>query len=230
MDHERPEITPEPERFLSKEEEEELRKQVRQRLESEHGKLYEKRGSSRVPSGALRAERLRIIREEEDAFYAERGLYRYRNHRGEYEWLTKEEIERRLARRKRHSRRKRSSLFPKVLGETVGDVLGWLTVFAVLVITAAFLFHSRTSSTEYAIDVRSEPPGAAIFLNGRPANASTNAQVYLEGPGTYTVHVVRPGYRSIPQNRVVHVTEHEKTATLIFTLYPSAQDTVEQTR
>ena len=51
--------------------------------------------------------------------------------------------------------------------------------------------HGRTAG----VDVRSDPPGAEIFLDGKPTGARTPARIEIEGgSGEHTVRVAKDGY------------------------------------
>lgn len=222
---------PGPGGVLPPEEEDSLRKQVRNRLAADYDREQQSKQNKAAtdPSSAelLRAERLRVIREEEDVFYAARGLYRYKNHRGEYEWLTKEECDRRVvARSDRKRGRSSRSLSERVRGERFfSDVINGLIVVIVLVIAFLVFRREHGPATGYTVDVRSEPTGAAVFVNGDPANVTTNAAVGLPHPGFYTIRIVRPGYRVVPRSVEVHVSDENKSPTVSFSLYPETRDT-----
>jgi len=220
--------------ILPKEEEEALRKQIRSRLEADYQRQQakqKKEDTNPLVAEQLRAERIRIIHEEEDAFYAERGLFRYRNHRGEYEWLTKEERDRRLAAGKEpRYRRSKRSLWEKMGGGRFGgDLINGLIVVVVLIVAVIVFRREESSSTAFAVQVQSEPPGAAIFVDGQSANLSTNARVSVPNAGFHRIHVVRPGYRAVPASKEIRVAEDNPEPVVLFTLYPVANDTTHHT-
>lgn len=213
--------------ILPGDEEEVLRRQIRGGLEAEYERERAKQSkpATEVPAAELlRAERLRIIREEEDAFYAKRGLFRYKNHRGEYEWLTKEERDRRLAaRREKRSRRSARSLLGRLNSESfLGDVVNGLIVVVVFAVAVLVFRQEHRPQSLYSVSVRSEPTGAAVFLNGEPVNAMTNAVVSIQRPGFYMIHVLRPGYRAVPPSVEIHVSDEKKAPVVSFSLYPEA--------
>jgi len=233
-----------PAEHLPPKESEELRRQVRRRLESEYERLH---GRAHAPEHEMssadraRTERLRLIREEENAFYAERGLYRYRNHRGEYEWLTSEELaDRQASRRQRRKRYAERGFFQQLIHSSLlKDVMNGLLVVVVLALVIFVFRYEERQKTEggslavYQVRVRSEPAGAAIFLDGRPTRATTNEVLRLREPGEHVVSVVRPGYRTVPESTRVQLTQKYTELTLYFTLYrqaaarPPAADTTQ---
>ena len=219
----------------STEEEQILREQVQNRLESEHLKLH---GRSLTPPSnsqvdrLSRAERLHIIREEEDTFYAKQGLYRYLNHRGQYEWLTKEDIERKRSSRRmqRSSSRRESRLgVRRTLGKgRLANLLSWLTVLSLLVVAVLIYAHARIAAPDYTIDVHSAPVGAAIFVNGEAIDQSTNTRISVDTFGTYAITVVRPGYRVVPPSKTVEVVKGTPQI-VVFTLCRLRSDTEQET-
>ena len=227
-------------KVISQDEENRLREQIRSRLETELGRnttssesvadASTEEAHHATPERHL-AERLAIIRREEDAFYAERGLVRYKNRRGEYEWLTKEEHDARVERRRRRGIKRQSSkgFIPRFSSSAVDRALGGVLTTALVIVilgaTIAIFARSGDRQTGFVIDVRSEPVGAAVFINDEPANASTNAELHVEGPGTYIVTVALPGYRVRPESRTVHLVTEGDARVLSFSLY-TQQDTM----
>ena len=204
-----------------------LRRQIRHRLESEYSRTRSTSPDAIDEGGSesARTERRRILREEEDAFYAERGLYRCRNHRGEYEWLTKEDIERRRSRR----HRKESGFLKSLLsGSIVRDIANGALVVLVVIALVILFRHRRVEeevagqNAEYKIEIQSEPPGAAIFVDGVSTGRSTNATVSIRKPGYHDVSVYRPGYRTMPESQRITVTGEGAAHALTFTLYELA--------
>ena len=180
--------------LMSSDEEQRLREEVRARLLSEmqHERGFSDKSAS-DEAALLRMERQRIMREEEDAFYAERGLRRYRNHRGEYEWLTEEEIADRKGRRRAARPGSQRGFFSK---RSMGDVISGIVLLGAVAISLLIVMRSvKTSDLPYAIEILSEPPGAAVFVNGKAANLSTNCLVHVSNPGTVMVSLYLPGYQ-----------------------------------
>ena len=183
-------------RGLTEAEEQELRSQTRTRLESES----EIRADNDDSNAAFRqAERRRIAREEEDAYYAEKGLYRYRNHRGEYEWLTQDQVDYRKQRRRYRSTSKKRNRFSRLFSErTLSEFISGLVVLSVVVVSVLVVIRALNANDRpYALEVLSEPPGAAIFVNGKAADASTNTIVRLSSSGRTLIVVALPGYHSM---------------------------------
>ena len=213
---------------LSSEEEEQVREEARKRLlaENEHRNA----GNGIAPNGVdvhaelRRAHRLRVMREEEDAFYAERGLFRYRNHRGETEWLTQDEI----AKRKANHRRKRSSLIRRLQRQLPsGEFFGFLAVIGLLVAGFLYFRDGRAPAFRTALEIRvmSNPQGAAVFLDGVSANATTDAILPVRKAGPHVISVARPGFRAVPSSVIVNLTEGSPQGLATFTLYPVRSDT-----
>jgi len=218
---------------LQTDEEQSLREQVRRQLESTHSgdtpKAGAHRGADTTPE--RRNERLRVIHEEEDAFYAKLGLQRHLNHRGQYEWLTAEQIERRRRsgrggqRRSKHKRPwyRRLGKYSKL------NVVSWLTVVVFLGIVVIVDRIADAPSYNYEIEVHSVPEGAAVYIDGQPTNRATNARIDLMEGGVRVVTVSMPGYRAMPSEKSVELTRDDLVS-VAFTLYRQATDsTIEST-
>ncbi len=213
---------------LSPEEEEQIREEARRRLlaENEHRNTGNGIASDGVDVNAelRRARRLRVMREEEDAFYAERGLFRYRNHRGETEWLTQDEI----AKRKANHRRKRSGLIRRIQRRLPsGEFFGFLAVVGLLVAGFLYFRDGRAPAFRPALEIKvmSNPQGAAVFLDGVSANSTTDAVLPVAKAGPHVISVARPGFRAVPSSIIVHLTEGSPQGMATFTLYPVRSDT-----
>jgi hypothetical protein len=223
------------ESLISSEDEGRLRKQVRHRLVAEYEramkrlKLEDSSGQSTSTdrSNEYLSERLRVIREEEDAFYAERNLYRHKNHRGEYEWLSEEDRDQRQKNRHRQRSKKKpreSKSFIKFSMQRLDRVLGVVITTGLLigitVVASLLVFGQSGKDTGYTISVHSEPPGAAIYVNGEPANKVTNSLIYVDDIGVYELSVAIPGYWAKPTTQKVFVTASDTPILATFTLYP----------
>ena len=155
------------EQVLTPREEQLLRDEVRNRLEAQEVESVV-RAPQQTPARASheQMERRRIIREEEDRFFAERGLRRYRNHRGEVEWLSEEDIRRRKQRR--GSRRRRSwwkRLKRYIADRSLSNVVSGLVVLSIFT-TAGYLILRRTTDAaarQFRVEVRSIPPGLSLI-------------------------------------------------------------------
>ncbi|HDS74576.1 MAG TPA: PEGA domain-containing protein, partial [Firmicutes bacterium] len=152
---------------------------------------------------------------------------RYKNHRGEYEWLTQEQIEKRKARRKRSgSKRMRESKswIPQITSQKLDSLLG--TVFSAalvlaIIATAVYLIaRSGEVTSPYNVHVASQPPGAAIFIDGAATEKTTDAYIHVKSAGDYEVSVHLPGYRAIPSEIRVDLNDVEPTRSIVFSLYP----------
>lgn len=94
---------------MDEEERQRIEQELREQLEQEHQDRVSKastRGKPRA-SRSEEYERAVVAKELRERFYEEKGYVRYKNSRGEVEWLLPEEAERRKQARKRRKRRKR---------------------------------------------------------------------------------------------------------------------------
>jgi hypothetical protein len=73
-------------------------------------------------------------------------------------------------------------------------------------VRTGFLVEITVSEGE--LDIKSEPAGAKVFLNGREVGAAPLVLPFVK-PGEYTVRLVREGYQTYEEK--VNVTEGEKT-------------------
>lgn len=168
----------------------------------------------------------RLNSAEEERAYAEKGLYRYRNHRGEIEWLTKAQIEQRKERRKRSrstrsraSRSSKSRISSRNLDAILGGVISAALVLVILSTTIYFIARNTGSNPRYVIDVVSHPPGAAVFVNGVATGHVTDSSVHIEDPGEYEVTVHLPGYLTIPPSFSVEVHDDVPKQSVTFSLH-----------
>jgi hypothetical protein len=217
---------------LQDDEERQLREQVRRRLVASGRKGSSLGDSSTEVSdsageAARRGERLRVIREEEDRFYLERGLYRHKNHRGQFEWLTKEQIRHRRKRSgqspTRH--RKHRGWFAKRFSKSSrASIMSWLTVLGFMGAAVVVSKIVNRPVMEYEVEVLSVPPGAAIFMDGQPTGRSTNSIIDMWEGGSHTFSVASPGYRAEPPTKTVDIVKDE-VASVAFTLYSLDADT-----
>jgi hypothetical protein len=221
-------------RLVSEQAEKSLRSRVRELLiaefEFEHPDTQ--KSEDLAHARMIRAERRRIIREEEDRFHDEKGLVRYRNHRGDIEWLTNEEVAQRKELQGRRSSGSSKGASRKSRGSWKGAV-GCVTVVAVIVI--ALVLASRfgvvirgVGSASYTVMVRSVPPGAAIFINGKPTGMVTDGRVTVRDIGTHVIEVIRPGYLTVPARITVDVIAEEAHPEAAFSLYHMVRDTTEK--
>jgi hypothetical protein len=98
-------------------------------------------------------------------------------------------------------------------------------VLAVLLVAVITFWREGAPTSRYGISVRSEPAGAAVFVNDQAANATTDGTVKIAAPGFYTIRIVKPGYRPLPPTVEVHVTEENPVPNASFSLYPETVDT-----
>ncbi len=217
--------------LLSPRQERELREEVRKRLEAQESeRTVPSRRQTPARVSKEQIERRRIIREAEDEFFAERGLYRYRNHRGEIEWLSGDDIEHRKSRRHRRGQRSLKSRMKRLFNErSISDLVSGIVVIAVFTAAGFLVFRQASviATPKYPVEVRSIPPGAAIFIDRMPADASTNTQVFVSEAGHYAISVYLPGYRVVPDHHVVEVGHSEVTPSVAFTLYATSSDSIE---
>jgi hypothetical protein len=215
---------------LSSDEEAEVRREVRAKLKAETERVAFEQPATRpspdASSESRRAERSRVMREEEDAFYAERGLIRYRNHRGETEWLSSDEIARK--RLQKHQSRHRGSLLRKMTRRlSFKGVFGFFSVVALFAVGYFLLRPSKLSvfAPAFAVEVLSIPAGAAVFVDGISANSTTDAHVSISSSGGHVISVAKPGYRSVPDAIHVNFTSENAKAVASFSLYPAVPET-----
>jgi hypothetical protein len=223
------------ESLFSPDDEERLRKQVRHRLVAEYERAMKRlkleensdQSTSEDRSNEYLSERLRVIREEEDAFYAERNLYRHKNHRGEYEWLSEEDRDRRQKNRQRQRTPKKpreskgiTKFSMRKLDRILGVVITTGLLIGITVVASLLVFGQSGNNAGYAISIHSDPPGAAIYVNGEPTNKVTNSLIYVDDVGEYELSVAIPGYWAKPTTQKVFVTTSDTPILTTFTLYP----------
>jgi hypothetical protein len=93
--------------------------------------------------------------------------------------------------------------------------------FAVVILGLGviLLTNDTEGRTGYIIDIRSEPPGAAIFIDDEATGRRTPAEYHVSGPGSYSVSAARPGFEPRPESHRVIVTNKTNRPTVVFTLY-----------
>jgi cation transport ATPase len=109
------------EKKLSEEEEKKIRAEIREKLaKSEEKKDQSVNKEHEIDSFAFELEKKRIRDEETEKFYVDRGYKKYIDHYGAIEWLTSEEYNKRIMRKKRakskrHDSKKRQTYTTAVL-------------------------------------------------------------------------------------------------------------------
>ncbi|RMI25517.1 MAG: PEGA domain-containing protein, partial [Calditrichaeota bacterium] len=209
---------------LTPEEEKRLREQIRRELEEREQRL--KRSKEQIEEERRRKleERIRqtIREEEEERFYTERGLVKYKNRYGEIEWITPEEADKRMGRKrsKRTSRRRKLRKRRKLLR--------WgLNLGAVGLALMLFLFLQRYNPRKGVpatgtIIVKTDVPGAQIFLNGTEKHRFTPDTLPNMGPGNYFISVYKEGYSAWPPMQKISL-ERNRTAVVEFSLKSAAR-------
>jgi hypothetical protein len=168
-------------------EEEELRNLVRRELEARQ-RLHRERTDdlrARRESGGFSEERRRIIEEEVEAFYREKGYRRYESDDGEVEWLSDDEL---LDRERQlpvdmeelavEQRRVRNRFVFILLLGFCGVVLLFL------------LMRERSGSLQILCNV----PGATVLLNGSPTEFVTDCRMDHLPTGPILISIAKYGY------------------------------------
>jgi hypothetical protein len=127
---------------LSRDEEERIRAEVRARLEDLEAQRQRRAG--RDEDGRRREElerereRRRIIREEEERFFRERGYRRFVDRAGNVRWLSPDQVEKRNIEIERRRRRSRTKRIQRAVERLNLKVIGLAT--GALVVTALVLY------------------------------------------------------------------------------------------
>ncbi len=192
---------------------ESIRREIRERLDSAYESAAkmedERRGEahSNEMASLVSAERDRVVEEEEDRFYAEHGLHRYVNHRGTTEWITKKALEERAVKRKRNrsrsdSRRKGTKRRTEL---AINNLINVGLTLAVLGLAAYAMWRVYQDRSDEAlqIHVSSEPPGAAVFIDGKVWKTPTPTFLAVDKPGVHRISVFRPGYVPTPSDTII---------------------------
>ena len=200
---------------LSPEEEQRIREEIRTKLEQtleakqRERELRDRKRREQVSE----RERQRIFEEEERKFYKARGLQRYINRYGEVEWLTPEEIrERRLVGKERYRIRRKKKRIQRWMA--VGRVFVLVLVIGGLGAVLYSMRSLRGAEQEDPVTVlwvRSNVPGAAIYVDGNPTGITTDGLIGGPLEGKHVVAVAKPGYVVVPAKQEVWVTRGDTT-------------------
>ena len=200
-------------------EEEELRNLVRRELEA-RDRLHSERTDdlrARRESGGFSEDRRRIIEEEVEAFYREKGYRRYESEDGEVEWLSDEEL------------RDREGQLPVDMEELtveqrrVRNRFIFILLLAFCAVVLLFvLMRDRTGSLQIVCNV----PGAAVHLNGSPSEFVTDCRMDHLPVGPLLVSVSKYGYLADgPAARRVNVSGGQ-TEVVVLKLKPHTMDSL----
>jgi hypothetical protein len=204
-------------------EEEELRSLVRRELEARE-RLHSERTDdlrARRESGGFFEDRRRIIEEEIEAFYREKGYRRYENEDGEVEWLSDEEL------------RDREGQLPVDMEELAVEQRRVRNRF-VFILLLAFcgavllfvLMRDRTGSLQIVCNI----PGATVHLNGSPTEFVTDCRMDHLPAGPVLVSVSKYGYLPDgPAARRVKVNGGQ-TEVIVLKLKPQTMDSLGRPR
>jgi hypothetical protein len=168
-------------------EEEELRNLVRRELEARDRLRSERTDDLRArrESGGFSEDRRRIIEEEVEAFYREKGYRRYETEDGEVEWLSEAEL---------HDRKGQLPVDMEELAVEQARVRNRFVVILLLafcgVVLLFVLMRDRTGSLQIVCNV----PGATVHLNGSPTEFVTDCRMDHLPAGPVLVSVSKYGY------------------------------------
>lgn len=138
--------------MLKPEEERELREKVKKELEEQNKKkkVIQKKRIQEYKNILEREKHIQeIIQEEEETFYSEKGFKKYISRTGNIYWLSPEEYEQRMKKRKSHRRKSKSKNNSNDKSSKL--VFDWKYFFAMLFIlssifTAIFLLIKYLSN------------------------------------------------------------------------------------
>ncbi len=171
-------------------EEDRLRAEIRRELEEEESRRRAAEEEKRAHERLLEEQRMRqrIREEEKQRLFQDSGEHqRYVNEEGEVEWLTSKQIQRREGYFDYEEKvediegGRRTVLRRWFAGGLVLCLLGWL----------AWTYIQPDRAT---LDVVSNIPGAAIWVDGQFSGEQTDARLDLAA-GEHFVEVRLPGYR-----------------------------------
>lgn len=141
--------------------------------------------------------RARVIREEEEKFFAAKGYVRYLNRYGQTEWIAPEEASRRKVWRRKEFLR---NLF---FGQGRRRLKKWgiaVAILAASLVTSYAVWRSvRHGPTQYgAVVVQTEIPGAQIYIDGVATDSLTPHRVPDLSEGPHSITVFKDGYVAKP--------------------------------
>lgn len=199
--------------------EEELRKLIRRELETRERLRSDRSGDLRARRDTLglTEERQRIIEQEIEAFYRERGYQRYENEDGEVEWLSDDELRDRMGQLpvdmeelETEQRRVRNRFMLIMLLAFCGIVLLFV------------LMRDRTGS----VQVLSNIPGATINLNGSPTEFATDCTLDHLNVGPHVITISKYGYVPEGPASVTADVKAGKNVVVMLKLKPQATDSL----
>ena len=127
--------------MLKPEEEKALRAKVKKELEEQtlQKKIVQKKREQEYKNILEREKQIqKIIQEEEETFYSEKGFIKYTSRTGNIYWLSPEEYEQRMKKRKSHRRKSTSKNNSKEKSSKL--VFDWKYFFAMLFILSIIFF------------------------------------------------------------------------------------------
>ncbi len=127
--------------MLKPEEEKELREKVKKELEDQNkkNKVIQIKRIQEYKNILEREKHIQIIiQEEEEAFYSKKGFIKYTSRTGNIYWLSPEEYEQRMKKRKSHRRKSESKNNSKEKSSKL--VFDWKYFFAMLFILSSIFF------------------------------------------------------------------------------------------
>jgi hypothetical protein len=166
-------------------EEDDLRHLIRKELESRE-QLKSKRVQLATGASEMTEERKRIIENEIERFYREKGGYlRIENEDGEAEWLSETELQ---------ERERQIPVDMEELEEGQRTVRWRMIAIVVLafvsLVLLIVLMHDRAGSLQVICNV----PGAQITIDGSPTEFTTNARLDHMRAGPHLIAVTKYGY------------------------------------
>ncbi|MCK5733587.1 MAG: PEGA domain-containing protein [Candidatus Latescibacteria bacterium] len=194
---------------LSSEEEQRIREEIRSRLaqtlEAKQQKktLQEQRRRERTSE----RDRQRIFEEEEHQFYEAQGLKKYINRHGGVEWLTREEIKKRLqSGKERYRIQKKKKRIRKWMAG--GRILILVLILGGL---GGVLYKIRSMNVPEekepttVVWVRSNVQGATIYVDERATGMMTDGVLKDLSEGKHNLAVALPEYVAIPDKQEIQV-------------------------
>jgi hypothetical protein len=192
---------------------------VRRELEA-RDRLHSERTDdlrARRESGGFSDDRRRIIEEEVEAFYREKGYRRYETEDGEVEWLSEAEL---------HDRQGQLPVDMEELAVEQRRVRNRFVFILLLafcgVVLLFVLMRDRTGNLQVVCNV----PGATVHLNGSPTEFVTDCRMDHLPVGPLLVSVSKYGYLPDgPAARRVNVSGGQ-TEVVVLKLKPHTMDSL----
>lgn len=209
---------------LTPDEEKKLREEIRDGLKKRENIIRDTlsdKNTSRQEQMEMRMRQM-IREEEEEKYFSERGFVKHKNRYGEIEWLPEEEAEKRKERRRsssnkgKKSKKDKTSYLPWIINVAVFGLAGFLFLF--------LLRYNPIKSTVGvgSMEVKTDVPGARVFLNGVEKKQQTPADIKgLTAGGTYYVSVYKEGFSSWPPMQKI-IPDNDKATPVKFELKNSS--------